>query len=397
MTEGLRGENTNRAPQFERQHLVLALAIGVLLVVFALTLTGLTRESLWNDEAWTDWAVRSPYLADTLARIQGDVHPPLYFLLLDGWTLAAGDSVFALRLPSILFGLLTLAAAYAVGVRLFDRPTGLMTIILLGTASFFVYYTREARMYSLLLALGTLATWAYLRWSARPSLARASSYGLLLALLLYTHYAGALIILTHFLHGLLTAIQHPAKLLRKLPHGLLPYLLALLLFAPWLPVFLSQMRANPHGPLALPLPTDWGTAAGLLLIVTGGYGGLMLLPFGLGTALPRLRQYGNAILLLLLWLLLTPSLLLILNASVAPVYQVRYTIAALPAGALLIAYGLRHIGLPLGPTAYRRRLTQAVTMILLLALVQVQLSTHAALWPPQTGLGSYHSPDDCCP
>lgn len=371
----------------------LLLTSLALLLAFGLASGGLLDESLWNDEAWTAWAVQPPYLAETLARVRGDVHPPLYFLALAGWTRAAGDSVYALRLPSALFGLLALAGVYAAGSRLFDRQTGLLALALLATAGFFIYYTREARMYSLLLALGALAVWLYLRWRARPNVRRGLLYGGLLAALLYTHYAGALLALTLLVHTLLfpprrgrapgrpnsTAAEYSSDR-RSTPKagdaghivgswgGVFPYALALGLFAPWLPVFFDQMRANPNGPLALPVPTDWGTLAALALIFTGGHWLLPLLPFApVWGALPVPRPRGT-LPLLALWLLLTPAALLALNAWAAPVYQVRYTIPVLPAGALLVAWGLRRMPLP-------------ARAALLLALAAAQLSAYPAIWP----------------
>jgi len=344
---------------------------GWLLVVlaiwaaFLIATVELRRESLWNDEAWTAWAVHSPYVADTLGRVRADVHPPLYFLLIDGWTLAAGDSVYSLRLFSALCGMIGLAATYAVGVRLFDRWTGFIGLVVLGTASFFVYYTREARMYSLLLALSAVSTLLYLRWrevrATGPvaltrkipkynSLLWGLFYGLSLAALAYTHYAGVLIAITHILHWVVS--PHPKARLRTIIINLLPYVLAVILFGAWLPTFLTQMRANPNGPLAIPIPTDWGTVAGLVLILTGGNWWLYLLPFVLGRAIPALRQYWRPVLLLVIWLLLTPTALLILNALVAPVYQVRYAIAMLPAGALLVAYAVRQMKIPKLATHY---------------------------------------------
>ncbi len=356
------------------------LTVIALLLSFGLATTDLARESLWNDEAWTAWSVSSPYLADTLARVRADVHPPLYFLLLDGWTLAAGHTVYVLRLFSSLCAMVALAATYAVGRHLFDAPTGFIGLVVLGTASFFVYYAREARMYSLLLALGTLATWAYLRWLARPTILRAGGYILLMAALLYTHYAGALLIISHILHLTVSRIvPAPHSHKRSAFYVVLPYVLAVILFLPWLPAFMEQMRANPGGPLAFPLKTDWNTVAALLLLVTGGSGLLLVVPYLLGSALLRIQANGRALLLLLCWLLLTPLALLALNAWVAPVYQVRYTIAILPAGALLLAYGLRWSGDIKHPFA---KYLKPVSLIVLLSMVVLsQLNSYRALWP----------------
>lgn len=362
------------SPLSVRHSLWILLTAAALLLLFALSSADMTRESLWNDEAWTDWAVRSPYLTDTLTRVRADVHPPLYFLLIDGWTLVAGNSVYALRLFSALCGLIGLAATYAVGRRLFDAPTGFIALVVLGTASFFVYYTREARMYSLLLGLAALATLAYLRWSAQPTFFRSLIYAPLLAALLYTHYAGALVILTHIVHLAITVRK--VSFLRFV----LTYALASLLFLPWLPAFIEQMRANPAGPLAFPLKSDWNAVSALLLLITSGSGLLFLLPFLFGSALLRLRTYWRALVLLVLWLLLTPLALLALNAWVAPVYQVRYVIAILPAAALLLAYGLRWVG-DISFRTISPILKMGLAAVCCGVIIFAQLNSYAPLWP----------------
>ncbi|MBA3871506.1 MAG: glycosyltransferase family 39 protein [Anaerolineae bacterium] len=359
---------------------------GLLLFAFLLATVDLRRESLWNDEAWTAWAIRSPYVRDLLQRVEGDVHPPLYFLLLGGLDRFAGDSVLALRWPSALFSLIGLAATYALGKRLFDRRTGIIALILLGTASFFVYYAREARMYSLLMALAVLATLLYVRWRAKPSLWRAFAYSLAMTALLYTQYAGIFIIASHLLHAIVTQFFSRTQLRAKWYRLPLPYIVAAILFLPWLPTFIKQMHSNPNGPLAIPVPTNWATVAALILILTGGNWGLMVVPFVLGTAIPKMRQYSSTILLLIVWLLVTPISLLALNMWFAPIYQVRYTIGMLPAGALLVAYGLRHIGLPQGlPTGKIpiRLIASGVTIVLVAWLTYVQLTMFSELWPPK--------------
>ena len=157
----------------------------MLLMVFAISSYNLQRGGLWTDEAWTYWAVRDvppnpagslptdlpvtfslrfKYLADTVSRVAGDVHPPLYFVILNSWISVAGDSIFAVRLLSTFFALLGAAGICALARELFDRWTGLIAVVILGTASFFVYYAREARMYSLLLTLAVFSTWLFWRW-----------------------------------------------------------------------------------------------------------------------------------------------------------------------------------------------------------------------------------------
>ena len=370
----------------KKSNRAILLAAGLLLIAFLIATVDLRRESLWNDEAWTAWAIRPYYINDMLQRVEADVHPPLYFLLLGGLGRFAGDSVLALRWPSALFSMIGLAATYALGKQLFDHRTGIFALIILGTASFFVYYAREARMYSLLMALAALTTLFYVRWRTKPSVWRAFLYSLGMAALLYTHYAGIFIIASHVLHAIIKQLFPQTRLRGKWFKLPLPYIIAALLFLPWLPTLLKQMSSNPNGPLAIPVPTDWATVAALILILTGGSWGLTLAPFVLGTAIPRIRQHTSAILLLIIWLLATPISLLALNMWFAPVYQVRYTIGMLPPGVLLLAYGLRHVGLPESLSIAKlptRTMATGLTMILVAWLAYVQLTMFQELWPPK--------------
>src|SRR5690606_39158271 len=208
-----------------------------------------------------------------------------------------------------------------------------IVVALLGTASIFVYYSREARMYTLLLALAALATLAYLRWRKHPTWGRTLIYSLLLAALLYTHYAGAFVLLTYALHLLLTRPH-------RIVHFLMAGGIALLLFAPWIPSALWQLNAH-GGPAAPPFTRADVALTELAFFFTGGYWLLYLVP--LVGIIPYIRQHKDTMLLLVLWLLVTPLALLLLNLWIPGVYQVRYSLGVLPVGALLVGWGIRGI------------------------------------------------------
>ena len=174
------------------------------------------------------------------------MHPPLYFLLLDGWAALVGDSVFSVRLLSLLFGILGLTVTFVVCRKLFNDQAGLIVLAWLGTHSFFIYYCREARMYTLLLCLSGLSMGAYLTWLKRPTGCRTFRYVVTAVLLFYTHYCGFFILLTHGIHLLLT---RPSRWHR----WLLAVGLSLLLYTPWLPILWQQLLSHPDGPLILPV------------------------------------------------------------------------------------------------------------------------------------------------
>ena len=187
-----------------------------------------------------------------------DIQPPLYYALVAGWTRLAGTGEWALRFPSVAFGLVMVALAYALGRRLFGRAAGWVAALLGALHPLWVYYAQEARMYTLLTALGMLAGYALLRVLAsaqEPGAARqrltwwAAFVGASIALL-YTHYFAAFLLLAFALFFVLAlAIQAGRKstgatVRRLLVEGAVAGLLVVVAYLPWLPNALRRFRVD---------------------------------------------------------------------------------------------------------------------------------------------------------
>src|SRR5512137_1326106 len=79
------------------------LPVIVLLLAFALRAYKLGDQNVWWDEAFSVWVTRHDL--GTLTTIAaGDTHPPLYYWLLNLWMVVTGPSEFALRFPSLVYG-----------------------------------------------------------------------------------------------------------------------------------------------------------------------------------------------------------------------------------------------------------------------------------------------------
>jgi mannosyltransferase len=366
----------------------LSLTALILLAAFALVLRTLDDASLWYDEAWSAYAVAAPApdtyepprglratlrttvndaradLTTTLARVRADVHPPLYFLALDGWTWLAGESVFSLRYLSLMAGLLALATTATLGRQLFGGGAGVYAAGLLGASMLWTYYAAEARMYAPLIALAAASTLAYVRLAARPTVWRAVLHGVVVALGVYTHYTAALVPLAHGIHAL--SSRRPRTLFHWMGGGAL----AVLLYAPWLPIALAQFTNNPGGPLATPEPTNWTTVWTLVGYFTSG----RWLPYAAlaAVALVDGRRRGR-VALTVLWLVVVPGTLFAVNAWVFPAYNPRYTLAALPALALLAAGGISVL-------AARLRFGGVLAALTTLALMAGGLTAYDGSW-----------------
>src|SRR5690242_4348618 len=88
--------------------------VGAVLVALCLRLINLDSAPLWLDETITANWIQLSWLG-MLRSVLGDNHLPLYPLLMKMWSVVAGSSPYALRLPSVLFscGTLPLIAGIA--------------------------------------------------------------------------------------------------------------------------------------------------------------------------------------------------------------------------------------------------------------------------------------------
>jgi hypothetical protein len=177
--------------------------------------------------------------------LQGDFHPPLYHFLSWIWARLFGPSEIALRMPSVLFGVATVWVVYKITKNLFPGRPALSKIaaLLLATAPFHIYYSQEARMYSMAAFLASLSMYFFIK---------EISVGYLLSttILLYTDYYGFLILAT----------QAVILVFRKKYRQLLKCLIPVLLFAPWLSMFFTQLKTGQEAIASLP---EWGKLVNL--------------------------------------------------------------------------------------------------------------------------------------
>ena len=164
-----------------RRFAPLSFLLALLLLGFWLRVHNLDAFSFWTDEGLTP--ARSGYPVAQILRneivIQGyvstDTHPPLYYLIIHVTRQLFGLSDFAFRYPSVLFGVLLIPLLYQFGRRLVPSPLGrglgrgslplgLLVALLTTVNPLQVYYSQEARMYTLLVLLAT--GMSYVLWLA---------------------------------------------------------------------------------------------------------------------------------------------------------------------------------------------------------------------------------------
>ena len=175
--------------------------LGILLLAAVLRIPGYT-ESVWIDELYSSNIFVGEPLT-LLKTIYSDIHPPLYALFAHFWNQAVGsDREIWLRLPALLCGLGTIVLVWRLGMLFVDASAGLMAAALLAMSPVHIWYSQEARSYSMTLFLLLLAILSYYRLlQGRRMRCWTAVFSLALSCLVFTHYynlvfAGLLLVLT---------------------------------------------------------------------------------------------------------------------------------------------------------------------------------------------------------
>ena len=348
-----------------RRRLIMAVELIVVgMLAFIVRWLGITRQSLWLDEAYSVYlsAHRLPQILGFTA--SSDAHPPLYYLLLHTWMTLFGPSALAVRGLSLLASVAAALMAYALGRVISSHRVALLTAVMMGLSSFQVWYAQEARMYALT-ALATLVALYGLARALRDGRARywvTFVMGMLVAL--YLDYSAGYV--------LLGVIVWFALIGRRQRDVIVPFvasMVALLLgYAPWLPSFVQQIR----GVASLTAWIGGASGAGIVNVLTDFFFNRSNLSEPTGT--------------LVGWLATGVSLITVAFALWAPRRHPFYPLLALWVGCPL--------GLGLISEFYSHPITIARTMmvvqpelLLLLALaVDMQLTRYTPRFSARAGL-----------
>ncbi len=311
------------------------------LLALVVTSTGVGYAQPWRDELAT-WSAATrplPDLARLAATVDATVAP--YYLLLHGWVAVFGDSVTALRVPSVLAVTGAAGLTAVLGERLFGTRAGRLGGLLFAVLPSTSRYGQEARPYALATLLAVAATVLLVTALRRPGRGWWTAYAAVVTALGLTHLVALTLLAAHAL-----AVRGAVRrwLLALVPAALVAVPLALL------------ARRQQSRQLSWVDPARLGDLAGLpgSLTASAVVGGLVVglavvgaarpvdggaAPSGSGDGpgrTPVTRRWG--------WVLLAavaaPAALLFVAGLVTAVWVPRYLVfttpfLCLPAGALL--------------------------------------------------------------
>jgi len=128
----------------------------MMLVGLALRAATINTRGLWVDET-SSILQASGTLIQTIQSQLGGTHPPLFHMLLHGWMSVFGPGVISIRSFAMVFGVLAIPAAFWAGRVLYDRRVGLIAAGILTLSPYHIWYSQEARMYTMLMFFALLS------------------------------------------------------------------------------------------------------------------------------------------------------------------------------------------------------------------------------------------------
>lgn len=173
---------------------------GLIALSFAFRIYKLDFQSPWLDELFTLTKSQSDNsLSEIVSALAGDAHPPLYYFIVHFFVSIFGDSIYVARLVSVLFGVGGIVLLYYLAKELFSKNTALTAVLLLSVNHFHIYYSQEARMYTMLFFTTTLAFLFLVRFLKNPGLTSALLYSFATVLLVNTHFYSFFALLSQYL------------------------------------------------------------------------------------------------------------------------------------------------------------------------------------------------------
>ncbi|MBL4890181.1 MAG: glycosyltransferase family 39 protein [Candidatus Lindowbacteria bacterium] len=161
--------------------------ISLVVVAFLIRIWGIGDRETWMDEGFTYLILKD-----------GPRHgvPQLYFWIITPFVKMFGMNLFAMRLPSTLFDIAYILLMYGLVSDVFDRKTGIAAATLATFSAYQVYYSQEARSYTLMIVSLLLLVYLMVKQIKTSGKWWGISAGVLAVMILQLHYVAVFFLCT---------------------------------------------------------------------------------------------------------------------------------------------------------------------------------------------------------
>jgi uncharacterized membrane protein len=220
----------------------------VLLLGSIFILLSVLHTNIWFDEAYSVKMAENSFV-DIWKIGSHDVHPIFYYFLLHIVFLIFGKSIIAYRIFSALCIIGVGIIGYTLIRKDFGEKVGLYYSILALFLPFAATYSSEIRMYTLGLLIGSIfSVYAYRIYNNKEFVLKDYIiFGISSILLCYTHYYGLVFAgVLNFILLVYLIVKRKTKK-KEIETFSIIAIIQIVLYLPWLMVFLSQLNSVSHG------------------------------------------------------------------------------------------------------------------------------------------------------
>jgi len=272
-----------------------------------------------------------------------ETNPFLYNLVLRGWINIFGQGEMTVRIPSLIFGLITIAFVYYLGQKWISRRAAIVSSLIVSLSGIHLFVSTETRTYALFVFLTALSFYWFINIFVEQKISRWTwpMFFLTQVLLLYSHLTALTVIVIQVLALVYFKADNAAR--KKL---LLTQFFSLLIWSLWfIPSLLPKLNSRSLYGWFFTYNSESSNILTILntLFVNTGVPEFILTLFAvilLGIIFYAIRVFSqqeqknkNRLFVLMLWSFI-PALL----GSFFGQYVTKYFVFSLPGFALLIAW-----------------------------------------------------------
>lgn len=215
--------------------------IAVIFFTAAIRIAFIEQKNLWFDEIYS-WHITQGTVSQIVDDTSSDLHPPFYYFVLKLWNNVFGDSVFSMRMLSVLFSLASAIILFFLCLKITSNQNSIIILFLFAVSPLNLFYSQEARMASLNLFLNILSVYSVIRIiessQNKNILKDKFSYLFIIFSIMacYTHYFSIPVFAANSLWLLIS----PRKNRKAFISVILFITIVIITYFPWIPILLSQ-------------------------------------------------------------------------------------------------------------------------------------------------------------
>jgi len=216
----------------EKIYLILILVLASALRIFHLDHFG-----LWFDEA-ISWHIAQLPFTKIIELAKIDNTPPVYHFILKTWLqIISFDTDFAVKIPTMIFGILSVYMTYKLAKMLFNNKIGLYSAFFGSISFIWIHYSQENRCYSLQVLLTIISLYYFLKALRSNKLHHWIIWTIAGILLFYNHLFAVFVFLIEWIYFIIRWKSSRAKIKGWLISNVI--LGGAIAF--WIPIIIKQM------------------------------------------------------------------------------------------------------------------------------------------------------------